>query len=63
MVTATFVRRVNYDSTTTSFCTCCHNPIAKSMWESELDKAEESHDCGNVDLQQTYYTDSQRGTS
>jgi hypothetical protein len=62
MVTATFVRRMNHDSTTTSLCTCCSKAIAKSMWESELDKAEKSHECDKVDLQETYYADSQRGT-
>jgi hypothetical protein len=56
MAKATFVRRANRDSTTDSICLSCYRTIARAMWESELDRAEDSHECDPRALQQTHYS-------
>lgn len=40
-----FVRRANTDGTTDSICTRCFATVATSLWEIDLDRAEQSHAC------------------
>ena len=62
MLTATFARRVNRDSTTDLICLFCYQTVIRAMWESELDEAENRHECDPIDLRYAHYADSQRGT-
>ena len=40
-----FVRRVNHDGTTDSICRHCFATVCTSIWETELERAEQSHLC------------------
>jgi hypothetical protein len=45
-----FTHRDNKDGTTDSFCRNCFLTVCTSMWEADLERAENDHACDPVEL-------------
>ena len=48
--TLEFTHRSNGNGSMDSICSRCYETVATSMWEAELERAEEDHKCQRIGL-------------